>query len=98
MISPVARIQLHFPITCQDESCDPFGGSNVDSLDIGPIEYFESLVRSNFFEHVRKGNAGYFSVPFFSGAEPRSTAFLICSSSPVETTIVRGIATSSVSQ
>lgn len=57
------RIQLHFPITFQDEFRDPFGGSDVDSLDIGPIERFETLVRSDFFQHVTKGNAWYFSGP-----------------------------------
>ncbi len=59
------RIQLHFPITCQEDFCHPFRRSNIDSLNIGPIECFESLVRLDFFQHVREGNAWYFSRSLF---------------------------------
>lgn len=65
------RIQLHFPITCQDDFRHPFGGSNVDSLYIGPIDCFEPLVRLDFFKHFREGDARCFSrSPFFRWLNP----------------------------
>lgn len=60
-------IDLHFPIVSHKNFGDPFGGPDIDSLDVRPIERFESRVGADLFQHVREGNARGFRGPLFLG-------------------------------